>query len=101
MAKSKGKKWLFRILKVIGVFAALFLILAIVGPSDYKVERSKEMTASAEVIYDQIADFSAWDAWSPWAEKDSTLVNTRSGEPGTVGHKTVWKEILIFLVKEV
>lgn len=84
------KKWIFRILKVLGVIVALYLIVALFAPSTYKVERSKDMNASAEVIYNQIAVFENWDAWSPWAEKDSSMVNTREGEAGTVGSKTSW-----------
>lgn len=52
--------------------------------------REKEMTASKEVIFAQISDFKAWDAWSPWKEKDPTIKNEFSGEPGTVGHTTSW-----------
>ena len=85
------KKWIFRVLKVLGVLVALYLIVALFAPSSYKVERSKDMTASAEVIYQQIAIFENWDAWSPWIEKDSSMKNTREGEAGTVGSKTSWK----------
>lgn len=84
------KKWIFRILKVLGVIVALYLIVALFAPSSYKVERSKTMTASAEIIYQQIAVFENWDAWSPWTEKDPSIVNTREGEQGVVGSKTSW-----------
>lgn len=84
------KKWIFRILKVLGIIVALYLIVALFAPSSYNVERKKTMTASAEVIYQQIAVFENWDAWSPWAEKDPSIKNTRTGEPGTIGSKTSW-----------
>lgn len=90
-SQSKGKKWLFRILKVLGVLVVFVLILSLIAPGSYKVERSKEMTASPEAIFAQIADFESWQAWSPWAEKDSTLKSKYSGEPGTVGHSTSWE----------
>lgn len=85
------KKWIFRILKVLGVIVALYLVVALFAPGSYKVERSKEMMASPEVIYSLIGDFSEWDSWSPWVEKDPTLKMTRSGDPFTKGHKSEWE----------
>ena len=84
------KKWIFRILKLVGVLALLYVVVAIFAPSSYRVERTKDMSASAEVIYEQIAIFENWDAWSPWGEKDSTMTSVRTGEPGKVGSKTEW-----------
>ena len=90
-AKSKGVKWLIRIGKVIGIFVVLYFIVAVFAPSDYKVERTQEMAASPEAIYEQIYKFENWQAWSPWADKDSTLEFTIEGEDGTVGEKYSWE----------
>ncbi|MEO9532242.1 MAG: SRPBCC family protein [Crocinitomicaceae bacterium] len=84
------KKWIFRLLKLVGVLAAIYLIVAIFAPSSYRVERSRDIAASPEVIFEQISIFENWDAWSPWGEKDSTMTSVRTGEPGTVGSKTEW-----------
>ncbi|MEX1000972.1 MAG: SRPBCC family protein [Crocinitomicaceae bacterium] len=84
------KKWSLRIVKVLVIFIALYVIVALFAPSDYRVERSKDMAASPEVVYDQIAYFENWQLWSPWKEKDSTLLNTLTGEDGTVGAKQSW-----------
>lgn len=40
-SQSKLKKWGFRILKVLGILILLYLIIGIVAPSDYEVERER------------------------------------------------------------
>ncbi len=87
---STGKKWLFRILKVLGVFVALYFIIALFMPGEYKVERTKEMTASSEVIFEQVSMFGNWEQWSPWAEKDPSATYSIAGEDGTVGAVQSW-----------
>ncbi|MBD3637930.1 MAG: SRPBCC family protein [Crocinitomicaceae bacterium] len=87
---NKFKKWGLRVLKVLGVLVALYLLVALFAPSTYEVERQKEMSASPEAIYSLISSFEGWDSWSPWLEKDPTIVNTLEGEDGTVGAKQGW-----------
>lgn len=84
------KKIIFGLLKVLLILVALYLIVALFAPGDYRVERSQTIEASPEIVYDQIAYFENWEKWSPWEEKDSTLVNTLTGEDGTVGATQSW-----------
>lgn len=90
-SKSKGMKWLIRVAKVLGILILLYVVVAIFAPNGYKVERTQEMSASAEAIYEQVYKFENWGAWSPWAEKDATLTHEIEGEDGTVGAKYKWK----------
>ena len=87
---AKFKKWAFRVLKVVGVIVALYFIIALFAPGDYRVERSKEMTVSPEFIYEQVSKFENWESWSPWIEKDPSATYSYSGESGTVGAISSW-----------
>jgi effector-binding domain-containing protein len=81
-------------LKKIGIgLLALVALLALIGfflPSNIHVEESGEMNAAPDVVYEQIADFHNWPAWSPWHEMDTTMVITYEGEPMQVGHGYSW-----------
>jgi len=84
------KKWILRILKVLGVFIALYLVVALVAPSSYKVEKEVSINADSEVVFDLISKFENWEDWSVWKEKDSTVVFTVDGEDGTIGCIQSW-----------
>ncbi len=81
-------------LKKIGIgLLAVVVLLALIGlflPSNVHVEESGEMNASPEVVYEQIADFRNWPAWSPWHEMDTSMSITYEGEPMQVGHGYSW-----------
>ncbi len=42
--------------------------------SSFEVTRSREIKAPANLVYQQMADLKNWNKWSPWKEKDSTLI---------------------------
>ncbi len=42
--------------------------------SNYKVERSRNINAPANLVFEQISNLKNWEKWSPWKEKDSSLV---------------------------
>ncbi|HIP32358.1 MAG TPA: hypothetical protein EYG86_06320 [Crocinitomicaceae bacterium] len=78
------------LLITLGVLVALFFILNLFGPSNYKVERSKIIEAPVSVVFDQVAKFNNWDSWSPWKEKDPSATYTLAGEDGKVGTRYAW-----------
>lgn len=84
-------KFLKILLKGLAVLVALYLIIALFAPADYKVERSKTMSASPEVIFEQVAYFNNWPNWSPWMEKDPGAKYEIEGTDGTVGAKYSWE----------
>ena len=84
------KKWILRILKVLGVFIALYLMVALLAPSSYKVDKEVTIEAEAEVVFELISKFENWEEWSVLKEKDSTLVFTIDGQDGTVGSVQSW-----------
>ena len=84
-----------KILKVIGillaVLIALFLIAGAVSPKDFMVERSVNIDAPKDVIYDHISHLKKHDLWSPWAEKDPEMKKSWEGEDGQVGFVSKWE----------
>jgi uncharacterized protein YndB with AHSA1/START domain len=56
----------------------------------YTVERSATMAAPPERVYEQIADFHRWTAWSPWEDVDPDLRREYSGAESGVGAVYAW-----------
>lgn len=76
---------------VLGGLILLYLILALAGPSNIKVERSIVINKSGETLKSVLGDFKFFhDNWSPWTEKDPAMVNNYSGKPGEIGHRYEW-----------
>jgi hypothetical protein len=62
-----------------------FLIVVSLQPSTFSVERSAAMAAPPTVVFAQVNDLQAWDAWSPWSKLDSkpkTTISTPSAGKG-------------------
>jgi len=78
------------LLSIAGLIAVLLLI-AIFLPSDYRIERSIEISQPVPVVFDQVADFNHWLAWNPWTDTEPTARNTISGAPKTVGSSWAWE----------
>ena len=83
-----------RALKVIvGLMVAIVLIVLGVGlflPKEFSVERSIEIEAPPELVFDQVNSFRNWEAWSPWIARDPTITNRYSGPEAGVGSKVEW-----------
>ena len=58
--------------------------------SNYTVERSTKINAPASAIYEQIADFHRWTAWSPWEGLDPDMKRTYSGPESGPGAAYAW-----------
>jgi uncharacterized protein YndB with AHSA1/START domain len=56
----------------------------------YTVERSVTIDAPPARIYDQIADFHNWTAWSPWEDIDPELKRDYSGPEAGTGAVYQW-----------
>lgn len=56
----------------------------------YTVERSEQIDAPPQRIYDQIADFHNWTNWSPWEGTDPALRRTYSGAAAGPGAVYAW-----------
>lgn len=67
----------------------IFLIVPVFLPQSFEVSRSIVINRSAAVVYAQIEDFKVWEKWSPWLERDSSIVNLYNGQVGE-GAKVTW-----------
>jgi uncharacterized protein YndB with AHSA1/START domain len=57
----------------------------------FRVERSTNIAAPPERIFDAIVDFHEWVHWSPWEGIDPKLQRTYSGPEAGVGTTYEWK----------
>ena len=58
--------------------------------STWTVERSVTVDAPPAVVYEQIADFRRWAAWSPWEGIDPQMSRTYAGAASGVGSVYAW-----------
>lgn len=59
--------------------------------SNYDFHRSRIINSPAEVIFDDVNDFKNWENWSPWLEKDPTMVTSFKDTTSGVGATYSWK----------
>jgi len=79
--------------KILIVLIALVLGFAVyvaTRPATYHVERSGTVAAAPVAVYGEIADFHAWDAWSPWERIDPAMQKTFEGASAGVGAGYHW-----------
>ncbi len=82
------KKFLYVILALV----AVYLVLALFGPKEIKVERSIAINKPATLVTAKLADFKYFhDEWSPWSIKDPNMKTTYKGNAGEVGHFYTWE----------
>jgi hypothetical protein len=81
---------------VFGIGAAVIvavivaLILAMMKPSQFRVERSLDIAAPAEKIFPYLDDLKQQRLWSPWDQKDPNMKRTYSGAERGVGAVYAW-----------
>jgi hypothetical protein len=83
-----------RVLKLAALIL-LALVVVVVGigallPKDFAVERSIEINASPEVVFDEVNSLRKWSAWSPWLARDPSIENTYEGPEAGVAATVVW-----------
>ena len=83
-----------RALKII-VLVLLAVVVVVVGigaflSKDFRVERSIDIDASPEVVFDQVNSLRNWDTWSPWSARDPSIQNTYEGPEAGVGATVRW-----------
>jgi len=81
------KKVLFGIVSLV----AVLVVVAFFLPSHYKVERSIEIAASPEKIYQYIESPRAWPQWTVWNQRDPNMQITYLGPEKGEGAKWSWK----------
>ena len=62
---------------VVGIAAVL--IAAAGRPDTFHIQRAAIINAPPDKVFPLIAEFRAWDAWSPWEKKDPAMKRSFSG----------------------
>lgn len=71
---------------VLGI-GALWMLLGLFAKNEYHIERSAEIDAPRELVFDQVRLFKNFKNWSPWHVYDpdiKTTITGTDGEPGAV-----------------
>ena len=79
--------------KIALAVAVLLVALAVViatRPATFRVSRSTVVAAPAEALYARIADFHAWQAWSPWEGLDPSMKREFAGPASGTGAEYGW-----------
>jgi len=84
-------KWLKRaVLAVLGIIAVL-LVVGMLLPSGFKVQRSIVVNAPASRIYPMIAEPRRWKEWAVWNRRDPAMQMQYSGAESGAGAKWNWQ----------
>lgn len=75
---------------LIGIILGL-LVLALVLPGKYHVEKSTIIHKPVAHVMNAVADLNHYAAWNPWQKTDPGAQKTITGNPKTVGHKYAWE----------
>jgi uncharacterized protein YndB with AHSA1/START domain len=86
------------VIETIALIAGGLIVAGIIGlfvyaatkPDAFRVQRSATIPAPPQAVFDQIADFHNWLAWSPWEKIDPNLKRTYSGPASGVGAVYEW-----------
>ena len=85
-------KWLKRILLGLFVAAALFVVIGLLLPGKYHVQRSIVIATSPATIYPYLANLKRWPEWSAWTTaQDPTLVYSYEGPEEGAGAISRWE----------
>jgi polyketide cyclase/dehydrase/lipid transport protein len=79
-----------RIVRIVLMLIVLFLVFVNSRPSTFHVERSATIAAPADSLFPRIANFHAWNDWSPWAKLDPKMKQEFGGADAAVGSSYSW-----------
>lgn len=83
-----------KVLKVIGalviIVVVVFLIAGLMGPKEFKMERSILIHAPRSVIFANISDYHNWKKWSPWEQLDTNCKYEYGGPQGQADASYRW-----------
>lgn len=74
---------------LIGIIA-LYLILSFIGPKKLEMERSIEVNASKERVFEHVNSLQDMEKWSPWSKMDADAEGQFEGEEGEIGSSYTW-----------
>ena len=84
------KKIILGIVVMLVVLIAVCLVLVLMQPAHYQVERSATINAPAATVFPLVNYFHKWDSWSPWAKLDPAIKTTFEGPAAGTGASYSW-----------
>ncbi|MEM7678025.1 MAG: SRPBCC family protein, partial [Myxococcota bacterium] len=78
------------ILIAVVVLAAAFVIIGLLLPQDYRVERSLVIDAAPNTVYSHVIDLKKNAAWNPWSRADPTMKTTYAETSSGTGAWYSW-----------
>jgi hypothetical protein len=70
---------------------ALFLILGLIAPKNYEVNRSIIVNRPLSAVFDYLKYIKNQDDWSPWKKKDPNMKQFFEGTDGEIGFISKWE----------
>jgi len=84
----KALKWIGI---VVGALLVLLVVVGLLLPADWRVERSAVIAASPAAIHPHVDDLAKWPAWSPFDKEDPAMSMEVSTPSAGVGAWRTWK----------
>lgn len=81
---------IWTILSVIAVVFPVLVVVVLIQPDEFVVERSATLAAPAAAVFAKVNDFHKWTEWSPWEKLDPNLKRTYAGNESGVGAIYSW-----------
>ena len=82
---------MLKIVAIVVVVIAAFLLYASTRPDSFRVERTVAIKAPPGKVFPHIDTFANWAAWSPWEKMDPAMKKTASGPASGKGAVTEWE----------
>jgi len=76
---------------IIGVIVGIIVVLILVAPTEYHVERSVTIEASNDLVFSHLNSLKMVDSWAPWGEKDPNMTPVYEGPEVGVGSISSWE----------
>jgi len=74
---------------IIGV-VLLLLIIALLSPSRYQIERTIIIQKPQPEVMNRVADLNSYKEWNPWQKMEPNAQSTITGSARKPGHKYEW-----------
>ncbi len=84
-----------KILLFVVALLVLLLIIGVLLPSEFKVERSTSINVPVEKVFVQVADLNNYVKWNTWSEQDPEAKVTLSMPSSGVGSSWSWEGEII------
>jgi uncharacterized protein YndB with AHSA1/START domain len=80
-----------KVLLVIAAIIAVILVVALIAPKEYAVEREVLIDCPKEQVFEYVKSLELQNEWSVWGELDPNAVYTYTGVDGTQGFISAWE----------